>query len=204
MGSTRTKGTAKRLGRATQTGGCHDQEGVFRSRHRSGARAGAWCSVRPTRLSRRMARWRLGRWRLAGRRLGSTSGGPRYRPRDRQRGGMGTTRLGPRVGTRLGCSRLELCQLGWLHEMASGLDRLELARRASERLLVVQAWLDYSEQTPARSQWPDVAATCCHPALLNGASEARTQLRPACPKGVQKSSLGPSWSGRLDSPCVAS
>ena len=47
--------------------------------------------------------------------------------------GLGT---GLGLGTRLGCSGLELCWLGWLYEMASGLDGLGVARRPRERLLV--------------------------------------------------------------------
>ncbi|MGX0962566.1 hypothetical protein AB7M63_003015 [Bradyrhizobium japonicum] len=142
-GCIRTNGIGKRLCRTIQSlGGCHGQEGVFRSQCRCGACAGARCSVRPTRLSRRVARRRLGRrlaWRRLGRRvarwrLGRTSGGRRYWPRARQRCRLGTW-LG--VGrTRLGSPWLELRSVWRLHAMASGLDWLGLASRASERMLV--------------------------------------------------------------------
>ena len=85
-----------------------------------------------------MARRRLAwRW-VARRRLGLARAGNRCGPRLRfgERSGLGP-RLG--LGTRLG-SRLELCGLGRLHEMASGLDRLGMAGRPGERLLV--SWND--------------------------------------------------------------
>jgi hypothetical protein len=77
----------------------------------------------------------LARRRVAWRRLGVARTGcrSRSRPWARQCGCVGI-RLG--LGTRLGCSGLELCFLWRLHEMASSLDRLGMARRPRERLLV--------------------------------------------------------------------
>jgi hypothetical protein len=75
-------------------------------------------------MGRRLAWRRLARWRLG---LGRTGCGSWNRPRTRQRCG---------VGSRLGRSWLGVCRVGRLYEMAAGLDRLGMARRTRERLLV--------------------------------------------------------------------
>jgi hypothetical protein len=129
---TATNETTRRLLRTTPqpTGGFHGQEGPFRARYCRSPCPRAERCFRTARLSRRICRRRMAR-RWMGRRLGLARTGCRYwpRPRARQCGSLGTW-LG------LGCSGLELCWVGWLYEMASGLDWLGLARRPRERLLV--------------------------------------------------------------------
>jgi hypothetical protein len=93
-------------------------------------------------MGRRLAWRRLARWRLG---LGRTGCRSRNRPRTRQRCG---------VGSRLGRSWLGVCRVGRLYEMAAGLDRLGMARRTRERLLVRYKKRPRSNRERGRPTYP--------------------------------------------------